>query len=84
MKTPTFALHQTQLREVIMRKYLDTNRLYKDNVRRKVSGVCAGIASHFRQPVWMVRVATLALFLFFPVPIAVAYLLGVLLIPNRY
>lgn len=66
-----------------MKSYFDTNRLYRDNVRRKISGVCAGVANHFDQPTWAVRVLAVAAFIFAPVPAAIAYLLAVLLIPAK-
>jgi phage shock protein C len=66
-----------------MKSYIDTNRLYRDNVNRKVSGVCAGVAKHFGQEPWLVRVLTVACFVFLPVPTALAYVLGVLLIPSK-
>ena len=66
-----------------MKSYIDTNRIYRDNIRRKVSGVCAGVANHFRLPVWGVRVAAIAAFIFAPVPVALAYALAVLLLPTK-
>ena len=69
--------------EVAMKSYFDTNRLYRDNIRRKISGVCAGVANHFEQPVWAVRVLAIVAFFFAPVPVAIAYALAVLLIPTK-
>lgn len=66
-----------------MKDYLNTDRLYRDTVRAKVSGVCAGLARHFNVDAWIVRVATIALFIFMPFPVAIAYVLGVVLIPTH-
>ena len=66
-----------------MKSFVDSNRLYRDTAHRKVSGVCAGIAKHFAQEPWLVRVAAIACFVFMPVPTALAYVLGVLLIPSK-
>ncbi|GAB2678039.1 MAG: PspC domain-containing protein [Aliiglaciecola sp.] len=66
-----------------MKDYLNTNQLYRDTVRGKISGVCAGIARHFNVEAWMVRIAAIAAFIFMPMVVGVAYLLAVLLIPTR-
>lgn len=56
---------------------------YKDTLRKKVSGVCAGVAKHFGfDPLW-VRAATVVAFILMPVPIALAYVIAVLLLPTR-
>ena len=59
------------------------NPIVKDHLNRKLSGVCAGVASHFGQPVWAVRAATLALGIFFPAAAIFGYLLAVLLMPTK-
>lgn len=66
-----------------MRPHINVNRLYRDERRRKVSGVCAGIAKHFDVEPWIPRVAALVSFCFMPIPTAIAYVLAVLLIPIR-
>lgn len=66
-----------------MQDYLNTNQFYRDTVRGKVSGVCAGLASHFSVEPWMVRAAAIAAFIFVPMVVGIAYLLAVLLIPTR-
>jgi phage shock protein PspC (stress-responsive transcriptional regulator) len=66
-----------------MRKYFDINRLHRDTVHSKVSGVCAGLAKHWDQPRWLIRVAAIALLIALPMPTAVAYIMAVLLIPSR-
>lgn len=66
-----------------MREYYDTQKLYKDSRRSKISGVCAGLAKHWNMPVWVVRVLSVAGFLMFPVAFVIAYLAGALLLPSR-
>ena len=66
-----------------MKDYLNTSQLYRDTVKGKVSGVCAGLARHFNVDAWVVRLATIIAFIFIPFPIAIAYVLGVVLIPTH-
>lgn len=66
-----------------MSRSVNFQRMYRDTLRRKVSGVCAGVAKHFGFEPWMVRLAAIALFIFMPVPVAIAYVLAVVLIPAR-
>lgn len=66
-----------------MKDYLNTDQLYRDTVRSKVSGVCAGLARHFNVDPWIVRLATVAAFIFMPFPVAIAYVLAVVLIPTH-
>ncbi|GAC15950.1 PspC domain-containing protein [Aliiglaciecola lipolytica] len=66
-----------------MKDYINTNQLYRDTLRGKVSGVCAGLAKHFSVDAWVVRVAAIAAFIFMPMVVGIAYLLAVLLIPTR-
>lgn len=66
-----------------MKDYLNTNQFYRDTVKGKVSGVCAGVARHFSVDPWIVRVAAIAAFIFMPMVVGIAYLLAVLLIPTR-
>ena len=66
-----------------MREYLNFDRLYRDTARAKVSGVCAGLAKHWQQPRWIIRLATIACFLFLPLATAIAYGMAVLLLPTR-
>jgi phage shock protein PspC (stress-responsive transcriptional regulator) len=55
----------------------------KDTLNRKLTGVCAGIARHYKQPTWAVRLATLGLGLFFPSAVILAYLVATFLMPSR-
>ncbi|GAB5379985.1 MAG: hypothetical protein Alis3KO_15290 [Aliiglaciecola sp.] len=66
-----------------MKDYLNTNQLYRDTVKGKVSGVCAGVARHFSVDPWVARVAAIAAFIFMPMVVGIAYLLAVVLIPTR-
>ena len=59
------------------------NPIAKDHLNRKLSGVCAGIANHFQQPVWVVRAATIGFGLFFPMAAVFGYLLAVMLMPTK-
>ncbi len=66
-----------------MKEVYQVNRLYRDGRRAMISGVCAGVARHFDlHPNW-VRGGTVAAFLFFPFPVGLAYILGVLLLKTR-
>ncbi len=72
-----------QVTESIMKTIGENTHFYKDTLRKKVSGVCAGIARYFGfDPLW-VRCAAIVAFIFMPVPVALAYLIAVLLLPNR-
>lgn len=66
-----------------MKHYYETDRIYKDSVRKKLSGVCAGLARYWNQPTWLIRVAAIAFLLTFPLPAAMAYLLATLILPSR-
>lgn len=66
-----------------MRRYFDINRLHRDTTYSKVSGVCAGLAKHWGQPRWAIRLAALVLLIALPMPTAVAYIMAVILIPSR-
>ena len=66
-----------------MRQYFDVNRLYKDSLNSKICGVCAGLARHWNQPRWLIRVAALVCLVCLPVVTAVAYFMAVLLLPSR-
>ncbi|MBL4909879.1 MAG: PspC domain-containing protein [Alteromonadaceae bacterium] len=56
---------------------LSKNKRYK-----KLSGVCAGIAKHYCFPRLGVRIATVSVFLLFPMAVAIAYLLATIILPN--
>lgn len=66
-----------------MRQYFDVNRVYRDKFNSKISGVCAGLARHWEQPRWLVRVIALLCLLALPMATVVAYFVAVLLLPSR-
>jgi phage shock protein PspC (stress-responsive transcriptional regulator) len=66
-----------------MRRYFEVNRLYKDSVHRKVSGVCAGLAKHWSVPRLLVRVVAVVCLISLPMVTAIAYITATVLIPNR-
>ena len=66
-----------------MKNIYDVNRIYRSSMNKKVMGVCAGVAHHYNLETWMVRLATILLFFAFPGPIAIAYIVAVILLPTR-
>ena len=63
-----------------MKTVINDKRFFRDASNAKISGVCAGIAKYFALNPWLVRAATIAVFFFFPVAIALAYVLAILLL----
>jgi len=53
-----------------------TRRLMLDPERRRIAGVCAGIARYFDLETWVVRLATITLFIFLPSILLPAYLIA--------
>jgi phage shock protein C len=51
--------------------------------RKKIAGVCAGLAERFDLPVWLTRVLTLLVFLKFPMMTLMAYGLCAVLWPKQ-
>jgi phage shock protein C len=66
-----------------MSRYVEVNRLYKDPIHRKVSGVCAGLAKHWSVPRLLVRAAAVICLITLPTVTAIAYITATILIPNR-
>lgn len=66
-----------------MRQYFDVNRVYRDKYHSKISGVCAGLARHWQQPRWLVRVLALLCLFVLPMVSVVAYFVAALLLPAR-
>ncbi|GEM_PF-476148 len=61
------------------------NRLAKDSVHKKLTGVCAGIAKHYQLPRIAVRVAAIGALILLPVATGVAYVVASVLLPqSRY
>jgi len=65
------------------KKTVNGNTLAKDNLNKKISGVCAGIANYYGYPRWGIRIA--ALFALFTVPMAmiIAYFVASIIMPKR-
>lgn len=66
-----------------MYRSYDTNSIYKDNTFKKVTGVCAGIARHYKLPRWAVRVGAIVSFLAFPIATGIAYVVATVLLRSR-
>jgi phage shock protein C len=66
-----------------MSRYFEVNRLYKDPIHRKVSGVCAGLAKHWSVPRLLVRVVAVVCLIALPTVTAIAYIAATILLPNR-
>lgn len=60
------------------------HRLHRDSERGVILGVCAGIAECFDWPLWLTRIAVLAIGWIFPIPVAIAYAVAALLMPERH
>lgn len=60
-----------------------SRRFYRDSERVVILGVCAGLAECFEGPVWLTRIAVLALGWFFPMTVVVAYIVAALVMPER-
>ncbi len=58
-------------------------RLFRNSERGVILGVCAGLADSFDWPLWLTRIAALALGWFFPVTVVVAYGVAALIMPER-
>lgn len=65
------------------REYTVNKTLYKDNIHKKLSGVCGGLAKHYGVPRFAVRLATIISLFVFPVVVGVAYIVAAVLIPNK-
>lgn len=65
------------------REYSVNKTLTKDEVHKKLSGVCGGIAKHYNLPRIAVRVGAIIALLMFPIATGVAYLVATLLIPTK-
>ncbi|WP_206486472.1 PspC domain-containing protein [Thalassotalea sp. G2M2-11] len=65
------------------REYLMQNRLTKDMVHKKLSGVCGGIARHYQLSRLGVRIAAVVSLFAFPVVTGVAYIVAAMLLPAR-
>jgi phage shock protein PspC (stress-responsive transcriptional regulator) len=66
------------------REFSVKKTLYKDNIHKKLSGVCGGLANYYGVPRLAVRVGAVVSMFMFPVVVGVAYVVAALLIPNKY
>jgi phage shock protein PspC (stress-responsive transcriptional regulator) len=57
-------------------------RMYRDGNRGVISGVCAGVASHFSVDAVYVRVAAIAGLIMLPTLFILGYFVAVLLVPK--
>jgi phage shock protein C len=58
-------------------------RFFRDSQEAKISGVCAGIAKYFDTNPWLVRGISISIFLMFPVAVALAYVMAILLLSEK-
>jgi len=65
------------------RNYSVEKTLAKDTVHKKLSGVCAGLASHYQLPRLVVRVGAIVSLITFPVVTGVAYVVAAILLPSK-
>ncbi|MDN4504321.1 PspC domain-containing protein [Alteromonadaceae bacterium BrNp21-10] len=63
--------------------YENSKTLYKCQFGKKVSGVCAGLGKYWDINPLFVRIAAIASLLMFPVPTAIAYIMAIILLPNK-
>lgn len=66
-----------------MRHYFEVNKLYKDSLHGKISGVCSGLAKHWNVPRSLIRVAAIICLLALPAVTAIAYITATILLPKR-
>jgi len=57
---------------------------FKIMSRKKLAGVCAGLAQRFDMPIWLTRLLTLLVFIKFPMFTAFAYGMCAMLWPKKY
>ena len=62
----------------------DRNAWFVNKAKRKISGVCAGFAAYYDQPIWVIRALVVVLGLYFPVAVLVAYIAAALILPERW
>lgn len=67
-----------------MKTILNKKRFFRDPINAKISGVCSGLAKYVDINPWLVRAAAIAAFLMFPLATGLAYVLAILLLPDRY
>lgn len=62
----------------------DKSAWFVNKAKRKISGVCAGFAAYYDQPIWVIRVLVVVMALCFPVAVLVAYIAAALILPERW
>lgn len=62
----------------------DKSAWFVNKAKRKISGVCAGFAAFYEQPIWLVRAVVVLLAFCFPVAVLVAYIAAALILPERW
>lgn len=66
-----------------MKTIYDTQQLHKHAYRKKIAGVCAGLARHWGLETWLVRLGAAVGFIMFPMVVAIAYTVAALVLPSR-
>ena len=64
-------------------RYSDRNQIFKSQIDKKLSGVCAGLANYFDLPAWGVRAGVIVSLFMFPMVTGVAYITAAILLPTR-
>jgi len=59
------------------------NKLYRDPVKGKVMGVCAGVADYFGIETWIVRLATIFALIFFTVATVIGYFIAAMILQPK-
>ena len=66
-----------------MEKQYQGNPICKDQLNRKLTGVCAGIGRHFNFPIWAVRTAAVVFTIMAPTAGIFGYFLASVLMPSK-
>lgn len=66
-----------------MNKHYVGNPICKDQLNRKLTGVCAGIANHFNLPSWGVRAGVVVFTIVAPLAGVFGYFLASVLMPTK-
>ena len=62
----------------------DKNAWFVNKAKRKISGVCAGFAAYYDQPIWVIRALVVVMAFCFPVAVLVAYIAAALILSERW
>lgn len=76
------ARREGRRRDFLERPY-NPHRIYRDRENRKITGLCAGIATYFGIDPLFPRIALLAAAFFFPFPVIPAYFIISAFLPKR-